>query len=162
MVTLRLQVDRRTGKVRRPRTDVLPTVPHNQPSIQVPSWHCKYNFKYARNNISNNNCALKLIPPSSQTVYIICYCYADEKVNGLTDCHTIIFPVNRRTVITAQNLQQRNRSCLSQVNRVMCKLFGFLLHCRIKNYLYRGKVSRLTFTFISSFILMSRKILLRN
>ena len=32
MVTHQLQVERRTGKVRRSKTDVLPTVPHNQPS----------------------------------------------------------------------------------------------------------------------------------
>ena len=31
MVTRQLQVERRTGKVRRSKTDVLPTVPRNQP-----------------------------------------------------------------------------------------------------------------------------------
>ena len=31
MVTHQLQVERRTGKVRRSKTDVLPTVPRNQP-----------------------------------------------------------------------------------------------------------------------------------
>jgi len=31
VVTYQLQVERRTGKVRRSKTDVLPTVPRNQP-----------------------------------------------------------------------------------------------------------------------------------
>jgi len=33
VVTHQLQVERRTGKVRRSKTDVLPTVPRNQPSL---------------------------------------------------------------------------------------------------------------------------------
>ena len=35
MVTYPLQVERRTGKVRRSKTDVLPTVPRNQPWLVV-------------------------------------------------------------------------------------------------------------------------------
>jgi len=35
VVTRQLQVERRTGKVRRSKADVLPTVPRNQPALMT-------------------------------------------------------------------------------------------------------------------------------